>query len=137
MTSGIGSRREARETALSILYEADVRGEAPGDVLARQVVAPTRYAADLVHGVDAHGDELDAAIAGTLRGWTLPRLPAIDRCVLRLAAYELAHRPDVPVTAIITEAVELASRYSTEDSGRFVNGVIATLAGRLRSGDGS
>jgi N utilization substance protein B len=128
----IGSRREARETALGLLYEADVRGEDPADTLARQVVAPVPYARDLVEGVAAHRDEIDARLRGASHGWTLERMAVVDRAVLRVATFELAHRPDVPTGVVVDEAVELAKQYSTEDSGRFVNGVLGALARALR-----
>ena len=77
--------------------------------------------------------DLDPVIAAHSHGWTLARMPAIDRNVLRLGAYELADRPDVPVAVVIDEAVELAKRFSTDDSGRFVNGVLSALVPVLRS----
>ena len=131
----IGSRREARETALGILYEADVRGEPIPEVVTRQVLDPPPYAAVLLAGVAEHVDEIDALLRRIARDWALERMPVIDRSVLRLATYELAHRPDVPTGAVLSEAVELASRYSTADSGRFVNGVLAKLAAELRGDD--
>jgi N utilization substance protein B len=131
----IGSRREARETALGILYEADVREASVADALAHQVLEPPPYAATLLRGLAEHLDDVDALLRGYARDWALERMPVIDRNVLRLAAYELAHRPDVPTGAILSEAVELASRYSTADSGRFVNGVLAKVARELRPTD--
>ena len=128
----IGSRREARETALGILYEADVRGESIADVLDRQVLVPPPYSVTVLRGVAEHLDDLDDLLRRVAHDWALERMPVVDRNVLRLAAYELAHRPDVPTGAVLSEAVELASRYSTADSGRFVNGVLARLAGELR-----
>lgn len=128
----IGSRREARETALGLLYEADVRGEPPAATLARQIVPPVEYARTLVVGVGEHLAEIDALIEQHARGWTLARMPMIDRAVLRLATYELAHRPDVPTGAAVDEAIELAKAYSTEDSSRFVNGVLGAVARALR-----
>jgi N utilization substance protein B len=128
----IGSRREARETALGLLYEADVRGESPSATLARQIVPPVEYAGALVAGVEEHLADIDALLRGAARDWTLERMALIDRAILRLAVYELAHRPDVPTGAIVDEAVELAKQYSTEESGRFVNGVLGTLARELR-----
>jgi transcription antitermination protein NusB len=128
----IGSRREARETALGLLYEADVRGESPTETLARQVVPPMAYAGTLVEGVAEHGDEIDALLRAAAHDWTLERMAVVDRAVLRLATYELAHRPDVPTGAVVDEAVELAKQYSTEDSGRFVNGVLGALSRDLR-----
>ena len=131
----IGSRREARETALGILYEADVREESVADALAHQVLEPPPYAATLLRGLAEHLDDVDALLRGYARDWALERMPVIDRNVLRLAAYELAHRPDVPTGAVLSEAVELASRYSTAESGRFVNGVLAKVARELRPAD--
>jgi N utilization substance protein B len=128
----IGSRREARETALGLLYEADVRGETPQETLDRQVVAPMAYARELVAGVAAHLGDIDARLRAASRGWTLERMAVVDRAVLRLATYELAYCPEVPTGAIVDEAVELAKQYSTEDSGRFVNGVLGALARDLR-----
>jgi N utilization substance protein B len=128
----IGSRREARETALGLLYEADVRGEDPAEALARQVAEPVPYARDLVAGVSSHLDEIDDRLRGASRGWTLERMAVLDRAVLRLATYELAYCPEVPTGVVVDEAVELAKQYSTEDSGRFVNGVLGALARDLR-----
>ena len=79
-----------------------------------------------------HGDELDGYIRRFARGWALERMPALDRALLRLGVYELVHRPDVPTGVVLSEAVELASRYSTEESGRFVNGVLAQIARAVR-----
>jgi transcription antitermination protein NusB len=123
-----GSRREARERALSLLYEAELKDQAPGDLLGELPVDPDPFAAELVRGVGAHQGELDEVIAHFAIDWALDRMPVIDRNVLRLAVFELLHRPDTPVGAVISEAVELAKRYSTEDSGRFVNGVLAGIA---------
>ncbi len=132
MTGGVSSRRVARESALAILYEAEIRGEALADVLARQIIDPPPYAAVVLAGLVDQLDRVDELVASALHGWTLDRLATIDRSVLRMAVYELVHQPDVPTTAIVTEAVELASQYSTEDSARFVNGVVAALAERVR-----
>ncbi|MBC8364765.1 MAG: transcription antitermination factor NusB [Actinobacteria bacterium] len=124
----MGSRREARETALSILYSADRRGEDPAEVLAAQPVPPPDYAADIVSGVAGHADELDELIDSYSEGWRTDRMPAVDRALLRMAVFELVHRPDVPTEAVLTEVVELAADYSTERSGRFVNGVASRIA---------
>ena len=126
--SGIGSRREARETALGILYAADRRGEEPIKVLAAQPVPPPDYAADVVRGVAENADDLDALIDSYSEGWRTDRMPAVDRALLRMAVFELLHRPDVPTEAVLTEVVELAGDYSTERSGRFVNGVASRIA---------
>ena len=94
-------------------------------------VAPEPFAAELVVGVSDHQAELDELIGRYSVGWTVARMPAIDRTLLRLATYELAHT-DVPVGACISEAVELAKRYSTDDSHTFVNGLLSRLADELR-----
>lgn len=131
---GVGSRREARERALALLYEAAIRdgevdAEGQGfDVLAAQPIEVEDYAAGLVRGVLDHRVDLDALIGRHARGWTTERMPLLDLTVLRMAAYELLHRPDVPPHAAINEAVDLAKQYSTDDSGRFVNGVLAAVA---------
>ena len=98
----IGSRREARETALGLLYEADVRGETPADTLARQIVPPVEYARVLLTGVAEHRDEIDELLRGVSHGWAIERMAIIDRALLRLSTYELAHRPDVPTGAVLS-----------------------------------
>jgi transcription antitermination protein NusB len=126
-------RSDARERALYLLYEAYSKGISPADALALQVLEPDELTTLLVVGVGDHVDELDAAIAARAKGWTLARMPVLDLNVLRLGAFELAHRPEVPVAVAIDEAVELAKRFSTDDSGRFVNGLLSALVGDLRT----
>jgi N utilization substance protein B len=125
-------RSDARERALYLLYEAHSKGIAPTDALALQVLEPDELTVLLVTGIDEHVVQLDAAIAARAKGWTLARMPVLDLNVLRLGAFELAHRPEVPVAVAIDEAVELAKRFSTDDSGKFVNGVLSALVGDLR-----
>jgi transcription antitermination protein NusB len=129
---GIGSRREARERAVSLLYEAEAKGRTGNEVLAELPVPPEPFTVELLHGVTAHGDEIDDLLRSHARDWKLERMPAVDRAVLRLATFELAHRPDVPVAAVISEAVELAKQYSTDESGRFVNGMLSAIAAKVR-----
>jgi len=107
----------------------------PGQVLAALPSPPEPYAVELFLGVGRRADELDELVAAQSASWALDRMPAVDRQLLRLAAFELAERPDVPVAVVIDEAVELAKQYSTEDSSRFVNGVLAGLAAKLRPGE--
>ena len=97
-----------------------------------QIVEPDELTATLVAASPSTGTRLDEAIAAKATGWTLTRMPVLDLNVLRLGAFELAERPDVPVAVVIDEAVELAKRFSTDDSGRFVNGVLSALVGDLR-----
>jgi N utilization substance protein B len=128
----IGSRREARERALSLLYEAEAKDVAGEAVLADLPLEAEPFVADLVRGVGQHLVRIDELVEKFAIDWDVERMPAIDRHVLRLAIYELLERPDVPVGAVISEAVELAKRYSTDDSGRFVNGVLASVAAHVR-----
>lgn len=132
---GIGTRREARERALALLYEAEQKDlHPPAAVIDALPLPPEPYAAELVVGVSDHLDELDELIGRYSVGWTVQRMPAIDRTLLRLGTYELAHT-EVPVGACISEAVVLAKRYSTDESHVFVNGLLSRLAAELRSGD--
>jgi len=125
------SRREARRQALDILYQADVTGADPAAVTkeweasGRAIPELTR---ELVEGVTAHLPELDALIGAYAEEWTVPRMASVDRSILRIACFELLHRSDVPVGAAINEAVEAAKELSTEDSGRFVNGILGRIA---------
>ena len=128
----LGSRREARERALSLLYEADAKGIAPAAVLADLPVAPDAFAAEEVAGVGGCQDRLDALIAAHAVGWAVDRMPVVDRTLLRMAIWELLERPDIPTGAVISEAVELAKTYSTEESGRFVNGLLGSVAAEVR-----
>jgi N utilization substance protein B len=127
-----GSRREARERAFHLLYESEMKGEGPGAVLASLPFEPDTFAVELVRGVGETRPQLDQLITAHARNWEIDRMPALDRALLRLACYELAHRPDVPTGAVISEAVGLAKRYSTDDSGRFVNGVLSAVAAEVR-----
>jgi N utilization substance protein B len=125
----MSSRRHARELALQALYGAEVGHRPPTEMIDETVgsaaAAETRvFVRDLVLGTLENAAESDAIIAPLLEGWTLDRLPTIDRIVLRMGVYELRHR-ETPGPVVINEAVELAKKFSTEDSGRFVNGVLA------------
>jgi len=102
-------------------------------VLAAQISAADELTTLLVHGVEANQARLDEVIAAHAKGWTLQRMPTLDRNVLRIAGFELMARPEVPVAVVLDEAVELAKRFSTDDSGRFVNGVLSALVPVLRS----
>jgi N utilization substance protein B len=126
------TRREARERALGLLYEAESKQVEPAAVLDELPVPPDPFVADLVGGVQKEQARIDELITAHAIDWTIERMPAVDRALLRMATYELMARPDVPTGAVISEAVELATQYSTEDSGRFVNGVLATIAAVVR-----
>ena len=126
-------RSEARERALSLLYEAEAKALPVGDVLAALPIAPDPLAALLVRGVESSGPRIDELITKHAKGWTMARMAQVDRTVLRIATYELVERPEVPVAVVLDEAVELAKRFSTDDSGRFVNGVLAAIARDVRA----
>ena len=128
----IGSRREARETALGVLYAAEAQGRDILEVLADRPVAPSEYAVEIVQGVAATIDELDGLIGRHAEGWRTDRMPAVDRALLRMAVYELCHRLDVPTGAVLSEVVDLAGEYSTDRSSRFVNGVVSAVSGEVR-----
>ena len=120
-------RTRARKHALDILHAADALSRPALDVLAEDEV-PNDFTRELVEGVEAHRLELDELIRSYADRWALERMPIVDRNLLRIGIFELLHRPDVPAAAAINEAVELAKLLSTEDSGRFVNGLLGRLA---------
>ena len=125
-------RSDARERALYLLYEAHSKGITPAATIEVQVLEPDELTQELVRGVDRHLPQLDELIATKAKGWTLARMPVLDLSVMRLAVFELLERPHVPTAVVLNEAVELAKRYSTDDSGRFVNGVLAAIAADVR-----
>ena len=133
-THGKNTRREARELALRMLFELDL-GHQPTDVVVEAALAQSQLdeknktmAEELVRGTLDHQGELDARVAALATDWAMDRQAAVDRNILRMAAYEMLFRPDAPVAAVVNEAVELAKKYSTAESGRFVNGVLGALA---------
>ncbi len=125
-------RSDARERALYLLYEAHTKGIEPAATIDLQVVEPDELTQQLVLGVGASLAVLDERIAAKAKGWTLERMPVLDLNVMRLGVYELLERFDVPTAVVLNEAVELAKRFSTDDSGRFVNGVLAAVAAEVR-----
>lgn len=124
-------RSQAREHALSLLYEAETKDLNGREILATLVVPPDELTRLLVEGVVDHQVDIDRVIGEYAAGWTMERMPALDRSILRLGVFELLHRLEIPVAVILDEAVELAKTFSTDDSGRYVNGVLAAVA-RLR-----
>ncbi len=127
-----GARRRGRERALGLLYEAESKGETATEVLEALPVLPERYATELFEGVMANERRIDELVGDKARSWSVNRMPVIDRQLLRLATFELMCRPDIPYAVVIDEAVELAKEYSTEDSSRFVNGILSALGRELR-----
>ncbi|MEM7143413.1 MAG: transcription antitermination factor NusB [Actinomycetota bacterium] len=132
---GLGGRREAREEALSFLYETELTGEPVADAIAARGVPLEEYADEIVHGVDADLEALDALIGEHLTGWRIERMPIVDRVIARIAAWELRDRRDVPTGAALSEAVELATQYCAEESPRFLNGVLRSVADAVRPGE--
>jgi N utilization substance protein B len=127
-----GARRAARERALSLCYELDIRQLDAATLLDEQPVRPDEYAVHLLEGVDAHRDEIDTLLGRFSEHWTVERMPAIDRALLRMGTFELGWEPTLPTGVIINEAIELAQEYSTKDSGRFVNGLLTRVSEELR-----
>jgi N utilization substance protein B len=125
------ARSKARKRALDLLYESELRGVPRLTLLAERLAAAdppvSEYSVALVEGVDAHAARIDALLAEHAVGWTLERMPAVDRNILRLGAYELLYSPDVPDAVAIAEAVLLARELSTDESPSFVNGLLARL----------
>lgn len=126
------TRREARERALELCYESEARGLGVDVLLGELPAPPDEYAETLVAGVDAHRDEIDALLGKLSERWAVDRMPAVDRALLRIGGYELGWEPELPTAVIIDEAVDLAGRYSTRDSGRFVNALLSRMAAELR-----
>jgi len=133
--SNMPARRKARKRALDVLFEADMKGASIQAVLASslgRIVPPPpahlAYAVSLTEGVAAHLGRIDELISSYAEGWTLDRMPAVDRNLARIAVYELLYVDDIDDAVAISEAVELAKQMSTDDSPRFLNGVLARIA---------
>jgi N utilization substance protein B len=129
------ARRKARKRALEVLYEADMRELPPAEVLtaylgrlARPLPEHLPYAVGLVRGVAEHQERIDELISSFAEGWTLERMPVVDRNLARIAVQELLYVDEIDDAVAITEAVELARQLSTDDSPRFLNGVLGRIA---------
>ncbi len=127
----MAARTKARKRALDILFESELRGEPVLDMLAERTAAAdppvSEYAAALVRGVQQHAEQIDQLLAAYAQGWTLDRMPAVDRNILRIGVQEMLWNDDVPDAVAISEAVTLAGELSTDDSPSFVNGLLARL----------
>ena len=132
-------RTLARRSALQALYQSEILG-VPADKVLEENLLPEEagmndYARSLVMGVASHAAHIDAAISGCSQNWAIDRMPVVDRCVLRLAVYEMNYVDNVPVSVAINEAVELAKEFGGEDdSHRFVNGVLGRIARDMEGG---
>lgn len=125
-------RREARERALELAYEANQRQITASELLATLPVAPAPFAVELLTAAEANRERAEELIAGRATGWTIDRMPVMDRLVMRMAVAEMLAL-STPTGVVLSEAVELAKRYSTDESGRFVNGVLAAIARDLKA----
>jgi N utilization substance protein B len=127
----VPARSKARKRAVDILFEADLRGLDPTEVLAERErsaePAINPYTGELVRGVHAHRQRIDEIVSDHAEGWTIARMPGVDRAVLRLGVYELLWRDDIPDAVAIDEAVDLVKSLSTDESPRFVNGVLGRV----------
>jgi N utilization substance protein B len=133
-------RRRARHQALHILYQREITEDAVGRILAdgsysSEDGTPSDFCRELVAGVEEHQERIDAIIEDISENWVLSRMPLVDRSILRLAAYEMLYRDDVPDSVSINEAVEMAKVYGGEDSSKFVNGILGRLADQAASGE--
>lgn len=131
------SRHQARERALSLLYEADTKGVLATSVIGELPVPPAQLTCELTEGVEYNQPEVDELISRFARGWTIDRMAALDRALLRIGVFELLRCPEVPTGVVLSEAVELAQQFSTDDSSRFVNGVLAAIALEVRAASAS
>lgn len=116
-----------------MLFEAEVRGEAPSLVIDRILVPLDSLTTTLVDGVVAHRTRIDELISSHSHSWTLERMATTDRNVLRIGTFELLARAEIPTAVILDEAVGLAKRYGSDDSGKFVNGVLSAIARSVRA----
>ncbi len=137
----MSARTKARKRALDMLYGADVREQPLAEALEieseRARTQPQRkssweYARQIVEGVLEHGSELDELIETYAQGWTVKRMPAVDRAIVRIAVWELVHNPEVPTAVAISEAVAAAAQLSTDESAGFVNGLLGRIAQTTR-----
>lgn len=130
----MGRRRHARETALQALYLTDVSAISAGDAFEAVSMddgtldeKSGEFAKSLVEGTANHRKDLDERIQKTAKNWELHRMASVDRSILRMATYEMLHLPETPVNVVIDEAIEVAKKYSSENSSRFINGLLDKL----------
>ncbi|WP_291382145.1 transcription antitermination factor NusB [Demequina sp.] len=130
----MSARTKARKRALDVLFEADQRGANVSHILEERVALSGRetalpeYSAEIVRGVVAHWTEIQHLLQSASTEWTVDRMPAVDRALLRIAVWEIVFNDDVSAAVAIDEAVDLATDLSTDDSPRFINGVLGRIA---------
>lgn len=129
----MAARTKARKRALDVLFEADQRGLDPVTLLAQRIAEPgteaalPQYSVDIVEGVLAHRERIDEVLATYAHGWTIERMPAVDRALLRIGTWEILFNDDVPDVVAVDEAVDLARSLSTDESPAFVNGLLGRV----------
>jgi N utilization substance protein B len=128
-------RRKAREYALQILFQLDIRKEKPSAAVLRHFWTEYQpddevkvFAEEIIKGTYKHLSEINKMIRACAKNWSLDRMAVVDRNVLRMAVYEILHRMDIPTSVTINEAIEIAKKYGTEESGSFVNGILDNVA---------
>lgn len=132
-------RTQAREVAFRILFQKDLRGKKVGEILPLIKIPRVwdektiSFFLQLTKGLEEKLEEVDRALAESIEGWSLARLASVDRNILRIATYEILFLPEIPVTVAINEAVELGKRYGTEESGKFINGVLGRLLKKIKN----
>lgn len=131
-------RRQAREVALQVLYALDTLKSDPAEAIELfwnnfQAVAGSReFSTQLIQGTCEHLDQIDASIAACSENWSLPRMPRVDRNIMRIAVYEILYCPDIPPKVAINEAIDLGKLYGSENSSSFINGILDAVYLRLR-----
>jgi N utilization substance protein B len=126
------TRHQSRERALGLLYEAEMKGDTPSVILEALPVPPDTFTRALVESAERYREQTEQLVAEASVGWPLDRMAVIDRLILRMASGELMDPSGPPVAVVIDEAVELAKTFSTDESGRFVNGILSTVAASVR-----
>lgn len=126
------NRRIERERVLSLLYEAEMKDCDVSQIIESLPVKPESFVSETASKVSASRSELDSSIERYAIKWNVERMASLDRNVLRIGAWELQNRPELSVALVISEAVELAKRFSTEESGKFVNGILSSMADDVR-----
>ncbi len=137
----MGKRRTAREFALQILYRLDMGQESLAEKILEEFWETNltsddvkEYTDSLVKGTKKNQSEIDRIIADSAENWTLDRMASVDRNILRFSTYELLKRNEIPSSVIINEAIEIAKKYGTEESGSFINGILDRVAKEVRKG---
>jgi transcription antitermination protein NusB len=132
VTSPDNTRRLDRDRVLSLLYEAEMKSIGIKELLAEFDIAPTDFTVETVTGVHEASDDLDSLIAKYARGWDIDRMARIDLLALRVGTWELINRTDLSTAIVISEALNLVKKYSTDESGKFANGILSSIANEVR-----